>query len=68
MDHPDIVVQFNSGVAPASHRDRPTFTENSAPGIEIQKRVKKSTLKSFRRRASESNDAENQSKAAASEP
>lgn len=60
MDHPDIVVQFHARVAPASHRDKPTSTGNSAPGIEGHKRVKKWTLESFGRRASEGNNAEPQ--------
>lgn len=44
MDHPDIVVQFNARVAPASHRDKPTYKENTAPGNERRKQVKKPTL------------------------
>lgn len=60
MDHPDIVVQFNARVAPASHRVKPTYKEKSALGIKRRKQVKKLTLKSFLRRAWKGNNAENQ--------
>ena len=62
MNHPDIVVEFNTRVAPASHRGKPTYKENSVPEIKRQKQVKKSTLKSFQRRASEGNNAKNQNR------
>lgn len=64
MDHPDVVVQLDARVASASHRDKPTCktttnkqTNKSSFG-EKGKWVKKSRLKSCRRRLSEVNNAE----------
>lgn len=62
MDHPDIVVQFNARVAPASHADKSTlFFSSSAlkvPDNQEDKHAKTSTIKSCLRHLSEVHDAE----------